>query len=191
VRVYLLALAAVCALHALYFGRPLAALYLSGAGPRPEALSALAWLRLPLWVEVEVAAGAAVGLGVVGLSRLLERFAWARAINEDFGARFAGAPAWRLTALAAVSAAVEEVIFRGWLQPQLGLVSAALVFGALHVPLERHHWPWTAAAALMGLVFGGLYEALGSVTAPIAAHFTINHFNLHALARRGREEESP
>ena len=184
--IYLLALSGVCALHGLYFGEPLSALYLRAAGPSPEVLSALERLHLPLTVEVEAAAGAALGLSVVWLSRSLERFEWARAINRDFAELFAHAPAARLTAIAALSALVEEVIFRGWLQPHLGLLSAALIFGALHIPLERHHWPWTASAALMGLVFGGLYELLGSVTAPLVAHFTINHFNLHALARAGR-----
>ena len=181
--VYLLALAAVCAVHGLYFDAPLSALYLSAEGPSAALTEALARVGVPLTVEVEVVAGAALGLGVVQASRWLERFEWARAINEDFAAMFAQASPFYLTALAAVSAVVEELIFRGWLQGHVGLLLAALIFGALHIPLERHHWPWTASALLMGGAFGALYEVFGSVTAPLVAHFTINHFNLHALAR--------
>ena len=34
----------------------------------------------------------------------------------------------------------------------------------------------------MGGVFGGLYEWRHALTAPLIAHFTINYFNLNALA---------
>ena len=35
----------------------------------------------------------------------------------------------------------------------------------------------------MGFVFGWMMESRGSLMAPILAHFTINHFNLHYLLR--------
>jgi membrane protease YdiL (CAAX protease family) len=185
--IYLIALTAVCAIHALYFQAPLIDLYVSPHGPNAALLSALQRLHLPLVMELEVLIGALIGVGVVRLSQALERFKWARAINQDFAQLFAHASPTYLTAIAATSALTEEVIFRGWLQGHIGLMPTALIFGALHLPLERHHWPWTLSALLMGGVFGGLYEAFGSVTAPLIAHFTINHFNLHALARAGRE----
>ncbi len=41
---------------------------------------------------------------------------------------------------------------------------------------------WFAFALVVGLLFGLLYAYTGSLLAPTLAHFTINFFNLLALA---------
>ena len=53
-----------------------------------------------------------------------------------------------------MSALCEEVIFRGWLQNIIGFTWASLIFGLLHVPPQRSHWPWTLSATVMGLFLG-------------------------------------
>jgi len=169
--IYLLLLAGLTGVYHLYFERPLAQLY---------------YLETPglvnLTVELELLIGATLGLGVVWLSRVLSRhFTWAKRIDEDFGALFAQHSSLQLTGLAAMSALSEEVLFRGVLLDELGLIYSALLFGGLHIPVERHHWPWSVAALIMGFAFGGVTLLTGSVTVALIAHFTINHFNLHAL----------
>ena len=93
-------------------------------------------------------------------------------------------------ALAAMSAIAEELFFRGFLQPHLGLTATAVLFGAAHLPHRRHQIPWTVAAMLMGFAFGWLFEVRHSLVAPTIAHFVINYFNLHHLLRPLTPEEA-
>ena len=95
---------------------------------------------------------------------------------------FQGMSKYELSMLAIVSSVGEEILFRGFLQSYWGLWLTSLVFGLLHIPMQKHHWPWTVMAVIMGVVFGSCYEWRGTLTAPLIAHFTINYFNLHALA---------
>lgn len=169
--IYLLLLAGVGGVYHLYFDRPLSQLYYL---ERPGYVS--------LEMELELLLGAMIGLVVVGLSRAMSRrYVWAKRIDQDFGALFAQHSSLQLTGLAVLSALSEEVLFRGVLLDELGLTWSALLFGALHIPIERHHWPWSVAALVMGFAFGGMTLLTGSVTVALIAHFTINHFNLHAL----------
>jgi membrane protease YdiL (CAAX protease family) len=90
----------------------------------------------------------------------------------------------------ALSAAVgEELLFRGAMLPTLtptlgaagAVLGSGLTFGLLHFPRTRELAPWTATAALMGVVFGLLYAVTGEVLAPVVAHALINYENLHFL----------
>lgn len=130
------------------------------------------------------AVGVGAGLGVVLLSRWLTR-AWpaAQRMEETFtrwlGPLTAGHCFW----LAAGSAVGEELLFRATLQPAWGLLPTALVFGLLHLPFERTLLPWTPFAILMGLWLGWLYQATGTLTAPVVTHFLINWLNLLRMRR--------
>ena len=133
-------------------------------------------------LPTEVGLGAALGLSVAALSQWSSRrFSWAASLDNELRPLFQGRGRLYLSALAVVTGIVEELLFRGLLQPLLGLWWTTLLFGAAHPPQQRTHWPWTAAATVMGLIFGLLAELRGCLIAPIIAHFTINHFNLHAL----------
>lgn len=81
---------------------------------------------------------------------------------------------------------VEEVIFRGWLQPALidagwrpwlAIAAVSLIFGALH--------PDLIAATISGLLFGYLRHKSGGLAAPIIAHAL--HNAVVGLAVFGRE----
>ena len=175
--IYLLLLIGVVTIQSVYFDEPLSSLWLSDPYPPEELIFGSPWL-----FEIDVLIGATVGLSFVGLSRWMSgRFAWLERMNNDFASYFRGISSSHLTGLALMSSLVEELIFRGWLQDSWGLVLTSIIFGLVHIPMERHHWPWTVAAMMMGFVFGFLYLSRGSVTAPFVAHFTINYFNLHAL----------
>ncbi|MAD60052.1 MAG: hypothetical protein CMH49_00880 [Myxococcales bacterium] len=174
---YLFLLLSVIAIHYLYFGESLANLWLSETYP-PSHLDQQTYL-----LEVDILIGSIVGAAVVQLSRILSKMTvWANKLNQEFSVYFTSFSSLYLSGLAVMSALAEEVIFRGWLQDYLGLVWTSVIFGLLHIPPQRSHWPWTLSALLMGFAFGGLYEWRASVTAPFIAHFTINYFNLHALA---------
>jgi uncharacterized protein len=131
---------------------------------------------------VDIALGAGVGLAAVGLSRVLERaFAWARQLSHAMRALLGTMSAPDILAWAVCSAIGEELLFRGLLQPWLGLLPTTLIFGLLHMGPDRRYWPWTVMALVMGLGFGLMFSWTGSLLSPIIAHFTINFFNLHAL----------
>jgi membrane protease YdiL (CAAX protease family) len=68
----------------------------------------------------------------------------------------------------------EEMLFRGAVQPEFGLVVAALAFGLVHIGPDRRYLLWTAWAVLAGFLFGFLYEFSGGLLAPVIAHATHN-----------------
>jgi len=180
--IYLILLLIITAIHSLYFGSPLSELWLSVPYP-PAHLESQPYL-----LEIDISLGAILGLMVVALSRFLSKtMKWAQALDQEFSLYFNQTSSIVLTGLAVLSALGEEIIFRGWLQDYLGLMITSLIFGALHIPPRKEHWPWTLTATVMGFAFGILYEWRGSITAPFIAHFTINYFNLHALSQMNNE----
>lgn len=94
---------------------------------------------------------------------------------------------WPLVFWIAFSAAVgEELFFRGLLQPRIGIVASAVLFGILHlsygVPIQ----------VIMPLAFGFVLSALvvttRSIVPAIVAHFVYN-FSVGALLIVGRDLE--
>ncbi|MEM1418439.1 MAG: CPBP family intramembrane glutamic endopeptidase [Myxococcota bacterium] len=142
------------------------------------------WWSLPA-VEataVSLALGLVLGLGVVAATReLVHRTAWAAELHVSFRAILGPLTGRRIAFLAATSGIGEELFFRGAMQPVLGLPLTALVFGLLHVGPSRSFLPWTAWAILMGLGFGAVFSASGSLAGCVLAHVLINHENLHFI----------
>ena len=85
-----------------------------------------------------------------------------------------------LVGLAVASGVGEEMLFRGWLQAEVGLVGASVLFGAAHV-WGREGWPYGLYAAVMGAGLGGLLIVTGSLWAPILAHGLNNLLGFLAL----------
>ncbi len=128
--------------------------------------------------------GAAIGLVVVLLSRLsVKRFAWGRELHRSFAHILGPLSNREIIILALASSIGEELLFRGAMQPWLGLWPQAIIFAALHVGPSVRFLPWTASAFVLGLVFGLVYDWTGDLGAPIVAHFTINYLNLRYIAR--------
>lgn len=129
--------------------------------------------------------GVAVGLVVVLLSGIATRVTkWgdelARAMAETLGP--ISTPDAILLAVA--SGMAEEMLFRGALQPRVGLIVATVLFAAVHFVPRREFLPWTAFALVVGIVFGLMFEATGNLLAPIVAHAVINGINLPMLVNR-------
>lgn len=73
----------------------------------------------------------------------------------------------------AIGAAVsEEVFFRGFLQPRIGLWGQAILFGLAH--LSYVNVLEVVVTFILALLFGLLYRRTGNLWAPIAAHFLFN-----------------
>jgi membrane protease YdiL (CAAX protease family) len=84
-----------------------------------------------------------------------------------------------IVALASASSLGEELFFRGWLQPLVGVVAQAAIFGAAHQVRGPGRWVWIGWAAAVGLAFGAVFELTGSLAGPLLAHAVIN---AHGLA---------
>jgi hypothetical protein len=158
----------------------------------------LLWTAGTSWARASLGAlvGLGLGLGVVGLSRLaVRRLVWARELNVWFGSLLGPLSTGDCLALAALSAVGEELLFRGAMQPTLGLILTTVLFGLAHVPPRVRYLPWTIAAAVLGLAFGVLAQHGGSLAGPIVAHFVVNALNLVQVARtvaaRDRPDQEP
>ena len=71
--------------------------------------------------------------------------------------------------IAAAAGIGEELLFRGVLQPEIGLIPASLVFGVLHMG-GRGTLAFGCWVAIMGAALGWLAAATGGLLAPIVAH---------------------
>jgi membrane protease YdiL (CAAX protease family) len=169
---FYLLLLAVAVLWAGLLGDPL--LYLS---PRAE----IRGVR-PLH---DVGLGVVAGVLVILLSDQLTRRTrpgenLARALGQILG-RLSLA---ECALLAALSGVAEEAFFRGVLQPRIGLLAAALVFGLAHFVPRRELAPWALFAVVAGLLLGVLFQSTGNLVAPVVAHASINAVNLRLLSNR-------
>lgn len=137
---------------------------------------------------VDLGAGAAAGLLLVGLWRLgRRRFATARQLEEQLGNLLGPVGPGDAAALAFLSSFAEELFFRGAVQGSFGWLPAALLFALLHTGPGRALRLWSLFAAAAGLLFGALMLWRGNLLAPVAAHFVVNWINLQALSRRFRD----
>ena len=136
------------------------------------------------WIA-DVGAGLAAAALVIAVSALLaERTEWGRALAGELAALLGPLDTRHCLALAALSGLAEEALFRGALQPLVGLVPASLLFGLAHFVPRREMAPWCLFAVAAGLLLGGLYESTGNLVAPVTAHAAINAVNLRLLAAR-------
>ena len=126
--------------------------------------------------------GIALGLAVVGLTRLAtRRYQWARDLHASFRDLLGPLTLREIVILALASSIGEELLFRGALLPWLGVWLQAAVFALLHIGPGRRFVPWTASAFGLGLAFGALASWTGNLGGPIAAHFMINFLNLRYI----------
>lgn len=125
-----------------------------------------------------IAAG--VSMGLVGLlyhvHPALERALRRSGVQVGLDAiEVAGYPVMLVVVTAAAFG--EEMLFRGGLQPLVGLVPAALLFGFSHGGWRREMWAYVLAASLSGLVFGAALQITGNIWVPVMAHAVHNIFS--------------
>lgn len=153
----------------------------------------------PRLVPRALAAGAALWITSLGLmdtqARLwppptgyLEMFRSLHALLRPAGALDALVS---LAVIALIPALCEELVFRGlvlpsfsaWRGPAVGLVVSTALFGAIH--MDQVAGAWTAYrvpfALAVGLGFGLLRLASGSLLAPVLAHAALNSLTFGAV----------
>ena len=154
-------------------------------------------LRPPgvLWVEDKMMLAAwlalslGMGLAVVTLSRWSANHTqWGSRLRREFRQMLGPLDAKQILWLSLLSSMGEEILFRGVLQPRLGLWWTVLLFGLLHFPYRRQMVPWTLFATLLGVVLAWLTEYSGSLWPAILLHFYINHQNLRDIAESALEK---
>lgn len=160
-------------------------LRLALAGEALLVLLALAWARyrgLPLetgsgpWVR-DAAAGLLAAAAFAGVNYWLLCHAppvravrAVRRVHRDIlQPLFAEIGVREVVVIALAAGVGEELLFRGALQPEIGLVPASLVFGALHTG-GRGTLAFGCWVAVMGAALGWLAVATGGLLAPIVAH---------------------
>ncbi len=88
---------------------------------------------------------------------------------------------------------VEELLFRGLLQPVLvnvsgvfpGILLTAVLFGALHLPQYDYIWQLGVALVIVGFVLGTVRHVTGSTKASTIVHIAFNSLPFLALMASG------
>lgn len=148
----------------------------------------LAWRggSLAWWLQLLIGVG--FGLVVVQLGKIIERrFEFARRLSDELTTLIPALNIQEVVIAAFFSSIAEEVFFRGAMQDALGFWLTAAAFMVVHGFFERRYMWWMIFAGVMGMAFGWMMLALGTLIAPVAAHFTINAINLRILVLRRRE----
>jgi membrane protease YdiL (CAAX protease family) len=139
-------------------------------------------LRPPRDVLYSLGLGCCFGaLVAIGTRLSVPRFAWARDLHQELRPLARDLSGGGIVALAVTSSLGEELLFRGLLEPWLGLWLQALLFGVLHQLAGPSRWVWAGWATLVGLALGAIFELTGSLAGPLAAHALINGLNLSYL----------
>lgn len=133
-------------------------------------------------VLLSMGLGLPLGSATIAATRIVvQRSRWAHALHAALRPTVTGTGDAALFVVAAASSAGEELLFRGLLVPAIGVVASSIVFGGLHQVRGPARWGWMGWATVMGLLFGTLFAATGSLAGPFVAHAAINHSNLRFL----------
>lgn len=149
-----------------------------------HAQGAATWFPRQTW-QIDLLIGALAGAAfALGVWRLLDYVPPLRQI-ERLLARLLDMDALRprhALLLGLVAGIPEEILFRGAIQPLIGLAGASLLFGALHA-LTPAYFVYASAA---GFLLGGLAIWRGGLWAAIAAHVVIDALMLLLMMRGWR-----
>ena len=133
-------------------------------------------LGAPPGTEMLVAAGGTVML--LAATPWIMRFDWTRRVAEVIARVFGPFTMARAVWLGVLSGFCEELLFRGALQPMVGLVPASILFALAH-PVAG----WWLFALAMGVALGVLYSWGGNLWPCVLAHALLNTVNLYRLSR--------
>ena len=95
-----------------------------------------------------------------------------------------GPRGWPELALIAIASGIgEEFLFRGWLANETGIWISSILFGIVHVPLNRNWVFWPVFAAILGLGFAWLCVWTQTLLFAVILHAAINFLNLRTAIR--------
>jgi membrane protease YdiL (CAAX protease family) len=137
-----------------------------GSLPVPIELS-LDGLRWGLWLTLGLAL---INFSLYSLARHVRYGRNVRSfLEENIFPMVREATPWELLAAAALAGAAEELLFRGLLQPRIGLVAASALFGYLHGP-SRGLVSLALWAGGVGAILGLIFRATGNLFVPALVH---------------------
>ena len=130
--------------------------------------------------DVAVGSLAAVlpaALFILSLSRQARRILWIGSLQKtllSLQGIFSQARVLDLVAISLIAGIAEEVLFRGVIQTQLGILPASILFGLAHLITPTY----AVIATIMGIYIGTLYQVFDSLLIPIQLHFIYDLFAL-------------
>jgi membrane protease YdiL (CAAX protease family) len=143
----------------------------------------------------DLAIGVAAALVLAGINYGLlvgARSSWVvdglrTAYREVLGPLFGKLSTASIVTLSLAAGLGEEWLFRGVVQPAVGLPAASVVFGLAHIG-GRRMLPLGVWATGMGVVMGSLAIVTGGLIAPVVAHAIYDVLALEYI-RRGAKDE--
>lgn len=100
---------------------------------------------------------------------------------------FRNRPIWHIFLMTAVIAFCEELLFRGALQPLIGIFWTSVIFTIIHFRYLSQ-WLMIVVVFFISIGLGTLLQMTGSLITPIVAHFVID-FTLGILLKCGYLEK--
>lgn len=94
-------------------------------------------------------------------------------LPTNVGLVFAGMPLYFYIFTFAVAPINEEILFRGFMVPRIGIIASALIFGALHY-MSYYSVVEVVAALMFGLASGYAFKKTNSLYPSIIGHVLIN-----------------
>ena len=122
-------------------------------------------------------------LFMLSLSLWGSRISWIASLQETLLALqivFSQARILDLVAISLIAGIAEELLFRGVIQTELGILPASILFGLAHMITPAY----AVIATLMGIYIGILFQAFDSLLVPIQLHFIYDLFALLYLRYR-------
>lgn len=153
----------------IFFAAGLLTIWFSGVNME-AVMKSFQWEAFSILV---VGAGTAIGvviLNVILHKYLPESYLDDGGINERI---FHKLPIGHIAVLTAVISFSEEWLFRGAIQPLLGLGLTSVLFAVLHVRYIKKPVLFSVAV-LLSFILGYLYDTTGNLLVPMTAHFLID-----------------
>jgi membrane protease YdiL (CAAX protease family) len=95
-------------------------------------------------------------------------------INTNVQNVLQGSPVWFLIFVAVIEPINEEILFRGFLVPRIGIFASALLFGMAHYTYYSTFGVEVIAAFIFGMIAGYVFRKKGSLYPGIVAHILVN-----------------
>lgn len=102
-------------------------------------------------------------------------------INTNVSTMLNSAPMWFLIFSAVIVPLNEEILFRGFLVPRIGIFFSAVVFGLGHYAYNSTFGIEIIAAFIFGLIAGYAFKRTKSLYPSLIAHILVNATTLAAL----------
>jgi hypothetical protein len=127
--------------------------------------------KVNLWIQV--GAGVAGGFLLSGITWLMGKWKYLNDVNFDYTLRLGifNFSLQEILFLSFCAGVGEEIVFRGMIQPWLGILTTSFLFIALHGYMSYSSWPKVIFGLILfavGTILGVLGEYLGLLAAIVA-----------------------